>query len=222
MTANDVKPWHRRKDETDRAFEAFRVFFELGEARSVMDAYRLYSGIEKAKIPSGGFSAWATTYEWAARARAYDLWQNEKEDVATVKAMEKAAMTTADLREDVNRRALTARDKLYEKAYAILSLPLTKQTIQREEKNKDGVVVKQEITIEPINFRLRDAVPMLALADRFGRLATGQETSRTLIQIRSQLQDIAHETGLPFEDVIADYERYSGVKIPAFDAPSAN
>lgn len=59
-------PWFRRETETEVAFEAFRVYRDMGTSRST-----------RAVAHSLGKSAqlitrWSSTHHWVERARAYD------------------------------------------------------------------------------------------------------------------------------------------------------
>lgn len=61
-----AKPWERQKGETEQAFEAFKLFRELGLKRSVGEV-----GKKLAKSRQL-MSRWKSTWNWDERARAYD------------------------------------------------------------------------------------------------------------------------------------------------------
>lgn len=64
--------WDRQPNEPGRAYEAFRVFLELGPERSTRDAFQHWSGTKAALQPSGLFKSWVKDHDWKNRALAYD------------------------------------------------------------------------------------------------------------------------------------------------------
>ena len=73
-----AKPWERQKGESEQAFEAFRMFRELGLKRSVGDVSKRLTKSRQL------MSRWKTTWNWDERARAYD---NELEKEARKEAV---------------------------------------------------------------------------------------------------------------------------------------
>jgi hypothetical protein len=207
------KPWHRRPDETERAFFAFQCYLEMPPPRVINTAYGIYTG-GKTYHPNDNFSAWVKKNHWDERAAAYDNWIIETRDAAKEKALAKEENSLANRRIKINEQAWEIRESLIEKVRAILKLPITKQEILHEQKDADGRVIHQTIKIEPVNFRLRDAGYLLEIADRIGRLATGMETDRVAVAIRDELRLIATESNTPYEEVVKDFERASGMKLP--------
>ena len=80
MTENSVElrkteDFHRLPRETDKAWGAFCVYRNLGEARTFPEAYRRYcqkSGRQPNRNVPTHWYAWADRYDWASRVRAYD------------------------------------------------------------------------------------------------------------------------------------------------------
>jgi hypothetical protein len=65
--------WHQLDNESDRAHEAFKVFMYLPPAeRSVVGAWREWSGNPDAKREPPYFAGWAKTHAWSDRAKAHD------------------------------------------------------------------------------------------------------------------------------------------------------
>ena len=62
------RPWDRRADESDPAFEAFALYLETGSLR---DAYRQRSGKVQATSAPGAWTGWSTKYNWVSRRAAY-------------------------------------------------------------------------------------------------------------------------------------------------------
>lgn len=90
--------WERQAGESDKAFEAFVVFRDLGPTRSLADVCRNRTG----RVPKGyqkgtgnrakGLSAikrWSTKYQWVARATAYDANQDAIRQAARDKVLAK-------------------------------------------------------------------------------------------------------------------------------------
>lgn len=85
-------PWLRQPDETSKAFAAFCVFRDLGEKRTVTDAYRQSTGRRSASQPPGHWRAWAKRHRWAERAAAFD----RRLDAAGAAAAEAVAADQAE------------------------------------------------------------------------------------------------------------------------------
>src|SRR5918992_4159234 len=65
--------WHQLDNESDRAHEAFRTFMYLPPAeRSVVRAWREWTGNPDAKREPPFFYNWAREFAWSERARAHD------------------------------------------------------------------------------------------------------------------------------------------------------
>jgi hypothetical protein len=65
--------WHRLDNESGRAYEAFKVYMYLPPAeRSVVRAWREWSGNPDAKREPPFFYNWARDFAWSERARAHD------------------------------------------------------------------------------------------------------------------------------------------------------
>lgn len=62
-----VEPWEQQPDESPEAFEAFRVYRDLGEARSHL---KVCDEIGKARSL---ISRWSADHDWVARAAAWDF-----------------------------------------------------------------------------------------------------------------------------------------------------
>ena len=80
-----MRPWERKKNESEVAFESFRFYLDLGLSRRVADVGRHFhkSGTQ--------LSRWSVRHDWKERAR---LWDNEQEQTridAERKAITRAA-----------------------------------------------------------------------------------------------------------------------------------
>ena len=62
----ELEPWERQPDETDRAWEAFLVYRDLGPGRSVAEAARRLS------ISGAVIHKWSGPHRWLERVKPYD------------------------------------------------------------------------------------------------------------------------------------------------------
>ena len=76
---NDTKPWERQEGESVKAFEAFTVYLEMGDERSIREvAQRL----AKSRALIG---RWSVTYQWVERVAAFDADVQRKAHAKAVK-----------------------------------------------------------------------------------------------------------------------------------------
>ena len=62
------RPWDRRADESDPAYEAFAAYLDVGSLR---DAYRQRSGKAQATSAPGAWTGWSTKHNWVRRRAAF-------------------------------------------------------------------------------------------------------------------------------------------------------
>lgn len=102
------RPWDRRKDETPKAFTAFRTYLEMPrESRSYVGAYRLYSGRPEAAVPPGFFKDWFARYDWASRAALYDDHILNEELKALERQRKEARVRQARMGKEIQERGKT-------------------------------------------------------------------------------------------------------------------
>lgn len=97
-------PWERRPDETDKSFDAFKVYRNLGTARSFPEAA---TALGRPASYRNQLARWSSRFDWVSRAEAWDRVQSS-EVIA-------AAADTVDL-----------VDQLVEHASPEMSAPLQK------------------------------------------------------------------------------------------------
>ncbi len=100
--ANEVKSWDRLPNESDKAYEAFRNFLNLGGERSLLKV------AEKVSKSEGQIKKWSRKNFWRERAAAYDSSIVENERRQNVKRWETAI-------EKLWKLALLYADKAVEK-----------------------------------------------------------------------------------------------------------
>lgn len=72
------KPWERQKDESEKAYEAFSEYRDMGEKRTYQNV------AEKLQKSCTLIRRWSSQWEWRERVRAYD---NELEKEVQKKAV---------------------------------------------------------------------------------------------------------------------------------------
>ncbi len=97
--------WHQLDNESDRAHDAFKCYMLLPPAeRSVVGAWREWSGNMDAKREPPYFAGWAKDYAWAERARARDHHLELLRERGVEKAIEAEAAEQARQVERVRNR----------------------------------------------------------------------------------------------------------------------
>lgn len=81
---NTPEPWERQPEETTKAFEAFRVYRDLGAERSIAKAGKQ---LGKNRVTLEG---WSSKFNWVERVAAWDAEQDRiarQEQAKAIKAM---------------------------------------------------------------------------------------------------------------------------------------
>lgn len=103
---NDTKPWERQEGESVKAFEAFSVYLEMGEDRSLR-AVGQKLGKSKALM-----ERWSRTYQWVERVAAYDADVQRKAHAEAVKKKRKMVDRHISIALKMQEKALMALDKI--------------------------------------------------------------------------------------------------------------
>ena len=98
------KPWERQKGESEKAFEAFAAYRDMGEKRTFTAV------AEKLQKSVSLIRRWKDRWEWTERVRAYD---NELEKAARAKAIKD--------RKDMTERHIKIAMQLQKKALEALT-----------------------------------------------------------------------------------------------------
>lgn len=140
-------PWERQSGESEKAFEAFVIFRDLGEKRTFTavaeELQKSYTLIRR----------WKERWGWEERARAYD---NDLEREARAKAVkERKDMTTRHIgiAIQLQRKALDALKRLNVndmspkdiKEYIKMATDLERLNRELTDDERDSVVYKMEI-----------------------------------------------------------------------------
>ena len=118
----DTEPWERLEGEGVKAYEAFSVYLELGEERSIRAVAKQ---LNKSTTLIG---RWSRTYQWVERTAAYD-----------VDIQRKAHAREATKLERENRMELeadTAPGKANEQADSSLAAVISEAWERRKQQNE--------------------------------------------------------------------------------------
>lgn len=152
------EPWEQKSGESNKAYQAFSLYRDMGTSRTLLDAYK--QAIEHLRgrgqvdstrrvQTSGQWSAYARRYDWEERARAYD----RRLTVAKFKGAEIAATEQGQVwqgrREEHAERLWKVYLVLMAKAETVAAFPVTRTTVARppSAENPAGV----PMTVEAVN-----------------------------------------------------------------------
>lgn len=141
------KPWERQKGESEKAFEAFAVYRDMGEKRT------LTAVAEQLRKSDSLIRRWKDRWEWFERVRAYD---NDLEKEARAQAIkDRKAMTTRhiNIAMQLQKKALEALNGLSVenmspkdiKEYIKMATDLERLNREIENDNRDDVIYRMEI-----------------------------------------------------------------------------
>ena len=100
----DIKPWERQDGETPKQFQAFVVYRDMGEERSLSAVSR---ELNKSKALLG---RWSAANGWVDRCTAWDREQDRiarQEQIKDIKKMRKRHADTGALMVSISKMALT-------------------------------------------------------------------------------------------------------------------
>lgn len=141
------EPWERQKGESEKAFEAFTVYRDMGEKRTIVAVCKQ---LEKSRTL---IDRWKDRWDWLERVRAYD---NDLEREARAKAVkDRKDMTTRhiSIAMQLQKKALEALQELSVedmtakdiKEYIKMATDLERLNRELTEDEKDRVVYQMEI-----------------------------------------------------------------------------
>src|SRR4051794_24945756 len=113
--------WDRQSGESAQAYEAARLYFDLGADRSLDKAYVRARGDQSGtKRAPGRWHQWSVQHSWSDRAAAYDAMLRTREAAHREAAQAAEAETWAKRRADEAEREWDFAQKLMEKAQTML------------------------------------------------------------------------------------------------------
>lgn len=155
--------FHRRPNEGEKAYAAFKVYCEQGTQRSIRKVARQLA--KSATL----IKRWAAAHEWAGRVKAWDMDQEERRRKAEDEALKAEAEVWAKRQRQIREQDWQDAQALRAKVRDMLQFPLSHRVVK-----DDG----KEIHIYPAKFTLNNAARMLDVASRLERLAAGLNTDK--------------------------------------------
>jgi len=108
------KPWERQDGESAKAFEAFKIYRDMGPERSLSKLEQSFNGT-KSKTWLG---EWSRNNGWVERVEAFDSWLDQQELQAMMRGRLKAKqkrIERAGLMQSVGEKSLKKKDTLLDK-----------------------------------------------------------------------------------------------------------
>lgn len=144
-------PFDPHPEESNKAFEAFLCYFDLGEHRALTKV------AEKLSVNLGSIKSWARRFHWQQRVQSYNRHLFGSKITAQTDALKAQAAAWAARREQFKEDEWRASEKL---------LKIVNTTL-------DDFVKKQ-----PEDVTLHDVVRALEVVSKVGRLSTGLVTGK--------------------------------------------
>lgn len=162
-TTDAPRIWLQQEDESAQAYEAFKLYLDLGPARSFNAAYRQSRGLQKGvkRATPGRWLRWSSRYRWVLRARAFDL-------------------ANADLADDARQAALAKKAAEWER----------RRAAQREKDYALGAALQaraRKLLNADLDARAGDVARMAEVGSKLARLATGMETDSTKVNVAGSI-----------------------------------
>lgn len=156
-----MRAWERQEGETQKAFEAFKIYRDLGPERTLDKSFRIWKGLEvtSTKRASGQWKDWSVKHDWVDRVNAMD----DRDEMVSNEAIEKyitsRATEVAQRQAKLQDKALDAAGELADRLLQMSKWPVAKTEKKViTEKNEDGSEKTIEITIfNPAKWSFRTA-----------------------------------------------------------------
>lgn len=100
------KPWERQKGETEKAYEAFSVYRDMGAERTISAVVKQ---LEKSRSL---IDRWKDRWEWTERVRLYDNYLEKQARDKAVKDRKAMVDRQVKIAMQVQKKALEALEKL--------------------------------------------------------------------------------------------------------------
>lgn len=103
---SDTKPWEQQQGESAKAFEAFKVYLEMGSERSIRAVG------EKLGKSSTLMARWSSAHGWVERVATYEADLQRKAHAQAVKSVQKMADRHISMALKLQEKALQALGKM--------------------------------------------------------------------------------------------------------------
>lgn len=181
-----MSEWEQQATESGEAFAAFRRFRDLGEGRTLVQAYRAH--VEAHKGPTkgpiavpGSWKRWSAQHNWRGRAEAHDRALQRAETAGRERAAETAGQDWYTRQQNLREREWQLSQLMMERAMNMLS----------------GDAEERDDAARPA-----DAARLAETASRLGRLSTGLVTERQ--QVTRLAKPVTEMSDAELEELAVD------------------
>jgi len=155
----------RRPGESAKAFQAARLYFEMGPDRS-QRAVATRLGKQPSQIQK-----WAKQWEWTERAYEHDHHLVSEAQLVLINRARENASVWAHRKEEHREKSFQLSQKLTAKAEQMLAYPLATTT------TKDGIT-----SVQPAKWSFRDAPNLLTAAAKLSEQAFQEDDAESLLR----------------------------------------
>ena len=134
--SEEKKPWDRQDGETNRAYNAFLTYRNMGPIRSLPRAAEIFYRLDKVSKTSAKlkqFWRWSSANSWVARCEAWDAEQNsawQLEQRESIKQMNKRQATYGETMAKVGMSNVLVLSGIEEKGKASFSLEESRRLLE--------------------------------------------------------------------------------------------
>ena len=140
MKTNENKPWERQECDTKKSFEAFCIYRDLGEERSLRKV------AERLGKSAGLIERWSRTYNWVDRCAAWDAEvdrQARKKQLRNIAKMRERHADIAETMLDAAKRMLERIDHMEQRPGDIARIVDVASKLERISRGDSGDVVEE-------------------------------------------------------------------------------
>lgn len=130
-----MRAWERQDRESAKAFEAFKIYRDLGSERSLVRACELYYG-SRANLAQ--IRVWSSKFDWVERVRAHDAWLEMIRREAVEQHERNQASDTAARMARIRERYFEGLEQATEQWLEMIAYPVTR-VIKEEVDEETGV-----------------------------------------------------------------------------------
>lgn len=203
--------WKRLKLERDNSWIAFFTYLGMpvGE-RSVLGAYRLFSGRSDVRTPPDKWYSWSKHFHWQDRVVEYERWKSLQGQVEEERKHAEETERWDAIRLQERENGLKIGQALLEKAQAMLRFPLAE--VERVVAVYDDGREKEVQIFKPAGWNFGTVARMIEVGSKLVQLMAQMATEHHKIDlgmIYDEAEKVAKQIGggATREDVLAMADR---------------
>lgn len=156
MKTNESKPWERQECDTKKSFEAFCIYRDMGEERSLRKV------AEQLQKSEGLINRWSRTFNWVDRCAAWDAEVDRLASIENLRNIRKMRKRHAEIAVDALEKvseALGAMDIYNVRVGDLARLLAEASKLERISRGDSGDVVEERDggkAISPVQIYLPD------------------------------------------------------------------